>query len=303
MTQAPNRLRTRIYVDGYNLYYGCLKRSPYKWLDLRQLFDLILPSVLYENQGVPAKFALEPLAVKYFTAAILKNFAKAEDSVASQNRYHDALRGHIGDGIQIIEGYYDCKPARAHAYEKGKPARGCAVREIWKLEEKQSDVALALHAYSDALRGDVDHVVLVTNDTDIVPALEMIRGHTQAIIGLVIPAKEGERTVNADLDKLSHWTRSHILEPELAKAQMPTMVMHKSRPVQKPISWYPRPDLLLPIFEEAKRVKKSQGAALKWLNQPCDRLGGRVPMRMAENELEAGELRCYMQSYAENFGI
>ena len=25
--------RTRVYVDGYNLYYGCLKGSPHKWLD------------------------------------------------------------------------------------------------------------------------------------------------------------------------------------------------------------------------------------------------------------------------------
>lgn len=27
-------LRTRLYVDGYNLYYGCLKNTPHKWLDL-----------------------------------------------------------------------------------------------------------------------------------------------------------------------------------------------------------------------------------------------------------------------------
>jgi hypothetical protein len=27
-------LRTNVYVDGFNLYYGCLKGTPYKWLDL-----------------------------------------------------------------------------------------------------------------------------------------------------------------------------------------------------------------------------------------------------------------------------
>ena len=26
-------LRTRLYVDGYNLYYGCLKNTADKWLD------------------------------------------------------------------------------------------------------------------------------------------------------------------------------------------------------------------------------------------------------------------------------
>lgn len=32
-------LRTRIYIDGYNFYYGCLRGTPYKWLDLLPLFE------------------------------------------------------------------------------------------------------------------------------------------------------------------------------------------------------------------------------------------------------------------------
>ena len=31
-------MRTIVFVDGYNLYYGMLRRSPYKWLDLFALF-------------------------------------------------------------------------------------------------------------------------------------------------------------------------------------------------------------------------------------------------------------------------
>ena len=27
-------MRTIVYVDGFNLYYGCLKNTPWKWLDL-----------------------------------------------------------------------------------------------------------------------------------------------------------------------------------------------------------------------------------------------------------------------------
>jgi hypothetical protein len=38
-------LRTRVYVDGYNLYYGCLKNTPDKWLDLRALVVLVLANV------------------------------------------------------------------------------------------------------------------------------------------------------------------------------------------------------------------------------------------------------------------
>ena len=31
-------MRTYVYVDGFNLYYGALKGSHYKWLDLKALF-------------------------------------------------------------------------------------------------------------------------------------------------------------------------------------------------------------------------------------------------------------------------
>ncbi len=27
-------MRTNVYVDAFNLYYGCLKGTPYRWLDL-----------------------------------------------------------------------------------------------------------------------------------------------------------------------------------------------------------------------------------------------------------------------------
>ena len=49
--------RAIIYVDGFNLYYGSLKGTPYRWLDLHRLATLMLP-----EQDVAA--------VKYFTAIV-----------------------------------------------------------------------------------------------------------------------------------------------------------------------------------------------------------------------------------------
>lgn len=35
---------TIIYIDGYNLFYGCLKHTSFKWLDLHKLFaEQIVP--------------------------------------------------------------------------------------------------------------------------------------------------------------------------------------------------------------------------------------------------------------------
>lgn len=296
-------LRTRVYVDGYNLYYGCLRKTPYKWLDIRALAERILASVLVNVEGESAKFLLTPLAVKYFTAAILKNFARSDDSVPSQAAYHQALRGHLGSALELIEGYYSAEPARAHRWVKGQAARDSELVDIWKLVEKQSDVALALHAYGDALRGEVDHVVFVTNDTDVVPCLDLIRAHTSARIGLIIPTRASERPANTDLSRRADWVRMHVLEDELAGCQLPAMVKLDGRAVHKPLSWYPRPDLLAPLLAEATRVKRSRGAALKWMNMPCAQLCGQRPIDMAATETGAAALRAYMDRYAAAFGL
>ncbi len=51
-------MRTFVYVDGFNLYYGALKGSSSKWLDLVALFE----KVLQAHHRI--------LAVKYFTARV-----------------------------------------------------------------------------------------------------------------------------------------------------------------------------------------------------------------------------------------
>jgi len=33
-----------VYVDAFNLYYGCLIDTPYKWLNLRALCELSFPA-------------------------------------------------------------------------------------------------------------------------------------------------------------------------------------------------------------------------------------------------------------------
>ena len=51
-------MRTYVYIDGFNLYYGALKRTPYKWLDVKALFKSILRP---EN---------DILKIKYYVARV-----------------------------------------------------------------------------------------------------------------------------------------------------------------------------------------------------------------------------------------
>ncbi len=50
-------MKISIYIDGFNLYYGQLKNTQYKWLNLHQMCSLLFPHD-------------EIISIKYFTAAI-----------------------------------------------------------------------------------------------------------------------------------------------------------------------------------------------------------------------------------------
>ena len=50
-------MRANVYVDAFNLYYGCLRGTPYKWLDLEALARALLPKD-------------EVKRIRYFTALV-----------------------------------------------------------------------------------------------------------------------------------------------------------------------------------------------------------------------------------------
>src|SRR4051812_13065680 len=47
-SRAPGRygaqlVPTNVYIDGFNLYYGAVKSTPYRWLDLEAMCRRLLP--------------------------------------------------------------------------------------------------------------------------------------------------------------------------------------------------------------------------------------------------------------------
>ena len=295
-------LRTRIYIDGYNFYYGCLRGTPHKWLDLLPLFEKhILPSALVKDgDGHIRQSTLLPSpSIKFFTAKIIESVARAPDSVSSQARYHTALRKLHDGRIELIEGYYAVNKMKVKIVDAEDPDRApreCQEIQAWKVEEKQSDVNLALQVYHDAITGQIDHAVIVTNDTDIAPALEMIRAHTNVLIGVVVPTTDHTRPPNTDLVKLAHWTRRHINSNELAACQLPRVIQGK-RPTTKPESWYGQPELLQEILELAIPVRGNKAAAFKWMEQPNQYLDGERPIELAETVEGANRVLEYIRNW------
>jgi 6-hydroxy-3-succinoylpyridine 3-monooxygenase len=155
---------------------------------------------------------------------------------------------------------------------------------------------LALQAYHDAITGEVDQVVIVTNDTDIAPALKMMRAHTEVVIGLVVPTKAHVRIPNTDLADQAHWVRPYITEGELASSQLPRVIAGR-KPTVKPESWYARPDLLAKVLESATPICGSRGKAFKWMEERNRYLDGKAPIDLVETDKGAAKVMEYIEQY------
>lgn len=131
-------IRTAVFVDGYNLYYGRLRSTQYKWLDL----------VDFSKQLLANRTQNEILTrVCLCTAHASGTFAThGTNSVESQASYHRALIARHGAQVEIIYG--------EHSWDRGgtsmpifDPSTGfdrSKTARVWKIEEKQTDVNLAL---------------------------------------------------------------------------------------------------------------------------------------------------------------
>lgn len=224
-------MRTIAYVDGYNLYFGCLKYSPYKWLDIVALVERILH---VQNPE------FELVRVKYFSAPIRAKLASHGDlAMQSQQKYHRAIEAR--GRVEIIEGWYSLEEANALEYRQ-PPDKNKRI-PIWRLEEKETDVNIALQMYRDALNGHAEQLVLVTNDSDMVPVLKMLRKDCpNTKIGLIFPIRDVDgnsrsRPVNKSLSDLSNWTRQKIKNGELEQCQLPGRVPTRKKPIDKPDYW------------------------------------------------------------------
>ncbi|MBB1604428.1 acetyltransferase [Variovorax sp. UMC13] len=224
-------------MDGYNLYYGRLRGTAFKLLDLPLLFDRLLA-------------IQDPLAtlvaVKFFSATALGNFAShGQLSVESQDSYHRALAARHPDRFSIKLGTHsmDRNGSWMPAFVDGQRFDRKVQTRVWRIEEKKTDVNLAMSMYRDICKGLYGQVVLCSNDSDAEPVLEALReDFPELVIGIVTPVKPptGEaasRRHSASLARHAHWTRRYILDEELAGAQLPPVVPTKKKPIRKPTHW------------------------------------------------------------------
>jgi uncharacterized LabA/DUF88 family protein len=218
------KLKTIVFVDGYNLYYGLLRRSSYKWLDLYTLF---------QNQVLQNAEVLE---IRYYTAPVLARMSDDTESPKRQRTYLQALRKHHPQKVTIIEGKMIAATPFSRLVEPLTNAPDVTKVQVYSFEEKQSDVNMAVDMVISALTNACEQIVLCSNDSDLKTAVMRIKQYAPHIrLGLVVPIKSTDsRAISKDLNQYADWSKV-LSTLHLSKAQLPEKI--HSTAIKKPDTW------------------------------------------------------------------
>ena len=210
-------MRTIAYIDGFNLYYGALKDTAFKWLDLGALIRLMLSP---EH---------EIARIKYFTAKV-RTPADDPGKPIRQATYLRALRERRPD-IPPVEAYFG--HFLRHTVPMPRAPSGSGMVNVIKTEEKGSDVNLAVHLLTDAWLDAYECAVVVSNDSDIAEALRLARERGK-IIGLIPPVMKKGRKPSQALRQQCDFVR-RLRRHHLERAQLPATI--PGTDLRKPLTW------------------------------------------------------------------
>jgi len=215
---SSSKPRAIVYIDGFNLYFGTLAQSPYRWLDLDRFARFLRPSD-------------DVRKIKYFTAMVVG------PTQPNQEAYLKALS--TRPSVEVILGNFkkktvECSNARC-------PGRPRNIRRFKTLEEKRTDVNIALHMLDDMYQGNCERLVLISGDSDLVPAIDLVLDRMPTAKGSVyipvpINSTQGDRdrsykrelrNVATSDRKLPNQLLKHrllpdpVILPNLSTVQMP----------------------------------------------------------------------------------
>jgi uncharacterized LabA/DUF88 family protein len=207
--------RTYVYIDGFNLYYGAVKGTSFKWLNVRRLCELLLPDSRIDK-------------VKYFTARVSAR-KDDPDKPTRQQMYLRALRT-LPD-LEIIYGSFLSHDVQMPLAEP--VPGGPRFAKVIKTEEKGSDVNIAAQLINDAFKGLFDLAVLVTNDSDLTEPIRIVRRELNLEVGILNPH---EQTPSQMLLKHASFMKQ-IRHGALAASQLPEVLNDAKGTFHKPRAW------------------------------------------------------------------
>lgn len=208
-------MRTYVYIDGFNLYYGAVKNTPYKWLNIEKLCKLLLP----KNDIVK---------LKYFTA-LVKARPNDPNQPLRQQIYLRALK--TIPNLEIVYGSFLAKKVWMKTADS--PDHAPQYVQVIKTEEKGSDVNIATHLLNDGHKNLYDVAVLITTDSDLVEPVRIVRLELNKRIGVINPQKRPSRELQKYVDFIRQVRKGVLIE-----CQFPDRIQDKNGTVHKPSKWY-----------------------------------------------------------------
>lgn len=149
------KIRVAAYVDGFNLYHAidalCRisrgTKDHLKWLDLYALIGKFIDPNVHQIE-----------AINYFSAYMTWNTSR-------EARHREYVKALTNAGVHIVLGRFKEKDAYCKTCKSTYMAR----------EEKESDVNIATHLISDAYEDKFDQAILLSNDSDLLGPMKLIR--------------------------------------------------------------------------------------------------------------------------------
>ena len=210
-------MRVSFFIDGFNLYHSIrdvekVIKSKVRWLDLTSLMSSYL-----EHLSIDAK-----LQDIYFFTAIRNHVVKTNpESVQRHQTYLKALES---SDIQVIKG----------KFKRGQNFCKACNKLNEKYEEKETDVHIAIKIIEMAMTNSLDAIVIVSGDTDLIPAVDLVQKYFPDIkLYVIFPHNRKNSAI------LSRISGSFKLKVEAYKRhQLPDRIQDQSNLIVKPKSWW-----------------------------------------------------------------
>jgi len=208
----PRPRQTNIYVDGFNLYYGCLKDTSHRWLDLWALSKRLFPKDRIHR-------------IRYCTAIV-----DARDDPQQPQRQQTYIRAL--ETIPALTVHYGSFRTDVRSLMLVKPPKiGSKLAKVWKTEEKGSDVNLASYLLMDTFKNECDTAVVISNDADLKKPIE-IAMQEGVKVGVVNPHPAHKRSRD-----LKSTFFKQIRESAIRQRQFPATMQDSRGTIHKPASW------------------------------------------------------------------
>lgn len=193
--------RVCAYIDGFNLYHAIddLRDHRLKWLDLHSLMQVFTDPKVHEIR-----------AVNYFSAY-------ADWLQGAKKRHKAYVTALESVGVTAVMGNF--KP-------KDRTCKSCKV--TWTgHEEKETDVNIALSLLDDAYNDKYDVAFLVSRDSDLVPALKLVRARfPKKQIKIITPPNQKHSKEMAQI--VGDKNLAEIKRIHLERNQLPEFVVNST---------------------------------------------------------------------------